>query len=125
MKKLLCFFLVVALVVIMGFSGELQFLEKSQERATILKQWEVELTKAMEKLNIPGMAEGIIYKDEVIYKNAFGVKDLTSKEPVDIETVFQIGSTTKAFTSALTAIFVDEGIINWRDLVVIFILSFV
>jgi CubicO group peptidase (beta-lactamase class C family) len=115
MKKLLCYFLVAALVVIMGFSGELKFLEKSQERATTLKQWEDELTKAMEEWNIPGMAAGIIYKDEVIYKNAFGVKDLASKEPVDIETVFQIGSTTKAFTSTLSAIFVDEGMFDWKD----------
>ncbi|TYB91668.1 MAG: serine hydrolase [Kosmotoga sp.] len=114
-RKLLCFFLVAALVVIVGFSEELQTLEKSKERATILKQWEDELKKAMEEWNIPGMTAGIIYEDEVIYKNAFGVKDLSSMEPVDIETVFQIGSTTKAFTATLSAIFVDEGQFGWKD----------
>jgi CubicO group peptidase (beta-lactamase class C family) len=115
MKKLLCYFLVAALVVIIGFSGEFQLLEKSEERTKILKQWEDELKKSMEEWNIPGMTAGIIYDGEVIYKKAFGVKDLSSMEPIDIETVFQIGSTTKAFTSTLSAIFVDGGQFDWKD----------
>ncbi|MFW6122477.1 MAG: serine hydrolase domain-containing protein, partial [Petrotogales bacterium] len=114
-RKLLSFFLITALVVIVGFSGELQILDKSEEQAKILEQWEDELKKAMKEWNIPGMTAGIIYEDEVIYKKAFGVKDLSSMEPVDIETVFQIGSTTKAFTAALSAIFVDEGQFGWKD----------
>ncbi len=67
---------------------------------------------------IPGMAAGIIYNNETIFQQAYGVKDLSTMEPVDLNSLFQVGSTTKAFTSALAAMFVEEGFFDWKDRVV-------
>ena len=41
-----------------------------------------------------------------------------SPDAVDADTLFQIGSTTKAFTAAALAILVDEGKIRWDDHVI-------
>ena len=47
--------------------------------------------------------------------NCLGVKDVSSGAPVTPDTLFQIGSCSKAFTSALIAKLVDEGKMNWND----------
>jgi len=44
-----------------------------------------------------------------------GVKEAGKEEPVDINTLFQIGSLTKAFTSSAMASLVDGGKMNWDD----------
>ena len=46
------------------------------------------------------------------------VTRLGSPETVDADTLFQIGSTTKAFTAAALAILVEEGKIDWDDRVI-------
>ena len=46
------------------------------------------------------------------------MRALGSAEAVDSDTLFQIGSTTKAFTSAALAILVEEGRLGWDDRVI-------
>ncbi|MDK2952233.1 MAG: hypothetical protein PWQ77_1898 [Kosmotogales bacterium] len=72
----------------------------------------------MEKWMIPGMAVGIVADGELIFAKGYGVKDIDLDEAVTPETIFQIGSTSKAFTSFLVGQLVDEGVINWKDKVV-------
>ena len=48
----------------------------------------------------------------------FGVRSKTGGEPVDTRTVFQIGSTTKAFLATTLAIMVDRDKLRWDDRVV-------
>jgi CubicO group peptidase (beta-lactamase class C family) len=66
----------------------------------------------------PGMAIAVVHQDQVIYAKGFGVKQLGGTDPVDPHTVFPIGSTSKAFTSALIALLADEGKLRWADPVV-------
>ncbi|PRQ08572.1 serine hydrolase domain-containing protein [Enhygromyxa salina] len=65
--------------------------------------------------HVPGMAVAIVKDDQLIYAHGFGVSDLDANTPVTPETVFAIGSSTKAFTSALVGILVDEGKMGWDD----------
>eukprot|EP00005_Dracoamoeba_jomungandri_P002799 CAMPEP_0174251506 /NCGR_PEP_ID=MMETSP0439-20130205/1308_1 /TAXON_ID=0 /ORGANISM="Stereomyxa ramosa, Strain Chinc5" /LENGTH=575 /DNA_ID=CAMNT_0015331835 /DNA_START=15 /DNA_END=1742 /DNA_ORIENTATION=+ len=64
---------------------------------------------------IPGAAVGFFKDGEWLYKNAFGYKDATKKEQVNTDTLFGIGSCTKAFTSALSGMAVDQGKLTWSD----------
>ena len=64
---------------------------------------------------LPGAAVAIVKNDRVVYVAAYGVKDLTTNEPVTVDTLFQIASTSKAFTSAALAMLVDEGKLAWDD----------
>jgi CubicO group peptidase (beta-lactamase class C family) len=64
---------------------------------------------------VPGVSVAIVQGDEVTYLKGAGVKEAAGARPVTPDTVFAIGSTTKAFTTAAMAILVDEGKMNWDD----------
>jgi len=64
-------------------------------------------------LNVPGVAVVIVQGGEIVYAEGFGVKEIGSDDPVTADTVFTIGSTTKAMTSMMVASLVDDGLIEW------------
>ena len=65
--------------------------------------------------HVPGMAVAVVKNDELVFAQGFGYADVESKTPADEHTMFAIGSSTKAFTSALVGTFVDEGKLDWDD----------
>jgi CubicO group peptidase (beta-lactamase class C family) len=75
------------------------------------------IQKSMDAWQVPAVAVGIVYKGKVVFQEAFGVKSLDTKEPVDENTAFSIASCTKTFLAALMAQLVDEGKIKWDDCV--------
>jgi CubicO group peptidase (beta-lactamase class C family) len=58
---------------------------------------------------IPGVALAIVKDDKIIFLNGFGLRDIEHNLPVTADTLFEIGSTTKAFTAMAAVISVDEG----------------
>ena len=48
-----------------------------------------------------GMSLFVVYNDTIIYNKGFGVKDMETKIAPDLDTIYDIGSVTKMFTSAL------------------------
>jgi hypothetical protein len=66
------------------------------------------VARAMQSFKVPGMAVGIVKDRKLIYAKGYGVRELGKTPPVDIDTLFQIGSNTKAFTAAALAILVDR-----------------
>src|SRR5262249_29046402 len=71
----------------------------------------------MKGFDVPGLAIGIVTGDKLIYAKGFGVRR-RGGAPVDRQTIFQIGSTTKAFLAATMAIAVDRGKFHWDDRVI-------
>ena len=84
----------------------------------ILPAFEEYANKEMTRWGIPGMAVSIVKDDKIVYAKGFGVKAIGTKDPVTENTVFQIGSTSKAFTAALVAMLVDQEKIKWKDKVI-------
>lgn len=80
-----------------------------------LEQLRTRLEAARVKHHIPGMAVAVVKGDDVIFAEGFGLADLETKRPVTPKTLFAIGSTTKAFTSAVVAMQVDAGKLAWDD----------
>jgi CubicO group peptidase (beta-lactamase class C family) len=72
----------------------------------------------MRAFDSPGLALGIVANDRLVYGKGFGVRSKTGGMPVDTRTVFQIGSTTKAFLATALGIMVDRGKLRWDDRVV-------
>ena len=68
-----------------------------------------------EKWQIPGMAIAIIKDGKVVKTFTNGVTDYTTKHPVDKNTLFMIGSNSKAFTSILTATLASEKKLSLTD----------
>ena len=99
--------------------------EPSKTKATIegrvqelIPDIEAYITSGMKGFDIPGLAIGIVANNRLIYAKGFGVRSKSNGLPVDTRTVFQIGSTTKAFLTATMAIMVDRGKLMWDDRVV-------
>jgi len=99
--------------------------EPSKTEATIegpvrelIPDIEAYITSGMKGFDIPGLAIGIVANDRLMYAKGFGVRSKGNRLPVDTRTIFQIGSTTKAFLAATEAIMVDRGKLQWEDRVV-------
>jgi CubicO group peptidase (beta-lactamase class C family) len=72
----------------------------------------------------PGMAIAVVHRNQVVYTKGFGVKKLGGTDAVDPHTLFPIGSTSKAFTSALVALLADAGKLRWEDPVIDYVPAF-
>src|SRR5665213_989550 len=71
--------------------------------------------KSVETWRVPGVAVAIVRDGEVIYLKGQGVRALNADDPITPDTLFPIGSCTKAFTTTAMAILVDEGKMDWDD----------
>ena len=78
-----------------------------------LRDFDAYAAKAMKDWKVPGMAIAIVRDDSVVFAKGYGVRKLGDPTPVDPRTVFAIGSSTKAFTSAAVAMLVDDGKMKW------------
>ncbi|HEX8294222.1 MAG TPA: serine hydrolase [Pyrinomonadaceae bacterium] len=66
-------------------------------------------------LGIPGLSLVIVKDDKVVYMKGLGYKDFERKAAVTPDTLFAIGSTSKAFTAMLLAMAADEGRLSLDD----------
>jgi CubicO group peptidase (beta-lactamase class C family) len=65
-----------------------------------------------------GVAVAVVQGDEVIHAQGFGARQVGKPDRIDPDTLFQVGSTTKAFAAAALGVLVDEGKVHWDDPVV-------
>ncbi|MRG44230.1 serine hydrolase [Chitinophaga sp. SYP-B3965] len=70
------------------------------------------ITKAMTQEKFPGMAIAIVQDNKVIYQKVYGVKSVKTKEPVNDNTIFSIGSVSKAYTAVAIMQLVQAGKID-------------
>jgi CubicO group peptidase (beta-lactamase class C family) len=73
------------------------------------------VARSMKTFEVPGMAVAIVKDGKVLLLKGYGVRKLGESTPVDENSLFGIGSNTKAFTAAALATLVDEGKISWDD----------
>ena len=88
-----------------------------QQVQALIPSLEDYIATNMTAFDVPGLAIGIVSGDKLVYAKGFGVRR-KGGAPVDTHTIFQIGSTSKAFLSATMAIAVDRGKFQWGDRVV-------
>lgn len=62
-----------------------------------------------------GVAVAVVQGEQIIYARGFGVRELGDDAKVDADTLFQVGSTTKGFTTTALGMLVDEGKLAWDD----------
>jgi CubicO group peptidase (beta-lactamase class C family) len=65
------------------------------------------------KAKIPGVAVSIVQGGRPVLERGFGVRALGKAEPVTPDSLFIVGSITKALTSLMMAKLVDEGRFGW------------
>ena len=67
------------------------------------------LQKVLKDRKAAGFAVAVVSKDKIIYSKGFGYRDYEQKLPVTTNTLFAIGSCTKAFTASLLGLLNKEG----------------
>jgi len=80
-----------------------------------LKGLEKELNDVLKATNTTGFSVAIVEKDKIVYSHGFGYSDYENKIPVDANTLFAIGSCTKAFTASLLGQLNKEGQISFDE----------
>jgi CubicO group peptidase (beta-lactamase class C family) len=63
---------------------------------------------------VPGCAVAAVQDGRVVVAEGWGQRDLEAKLPVTSDTLFAIGSVTKAFTAATIGALVDDGLLDWE-----------
>ncbi|QQE77084.1 serine hydrolase [Alicyclobacillus sp. SO9] len=71
------------------------------------------LQNSLDELHIAGTAVAIVKDGNVILQEGFGLRDVEQGLPVTKDTLFAIGSSTKAFTTTSLAMLVDDGKLEW------------
>ncbi|MCL4560146.1 MAG: serine hydrolase [Chloroflexi bacterium] len=69
--------------------------------------------KSMQALKVQGAAIGIVKDNQVVHLQGYGLRDVKQQLPVDADTVFAIGSASKAFTALCLGLLVDQGKLEW------------
>ena len=86
---------------------------KAQRAQEVMRSFEPIIERALKEYRVPGIAIGLIIDGELVYAQGFGYRDVEKTSPITIETLFPIGSCTKAFTSFVVGTYVDEGVVYW------------
>src|SRR4051794_7912802 len=62
----------------------------------------------IEAWHVPGLAIAVVQNDKVIFLKGYGIKEGGKTQPVTADTLFEIGSTTKAFTATIKGMLAGE-----------------
>lgn len=110
MKKLILFTIFYCLVVNLS--------AQKIERGFVKDSLDNYINDALKTWKIPGIAVAIVKDGKIVLAKGYGVCDLEKKEAVNENTIFMIGSNTKAFTGTLMAMLANEKKCSLNDKVV-------
>src|SRR3954471_7424840 len=65
--------------------------------------------RLMARDQIPGVAVGVVERGHLVVARGFGYRDVDNHLPMTPDTLFPLGSCSKAFTATAIALLVDEG----------------
>jgi CubicO group peptidase (beta-lactamase class C family) len=84
-------------------------------RAEVPAGFDARVEQIRKAVGVPGLSVAIVERGKVTLARGYGVRRLGEDAPVDADTIFQLGSVGKAFTTAALAVLVDRGRIDWDD----------
>jgi len=118
MKKLLLL-IVVSVLSVAPISA--QNVDRSKFITDSLQSY---IIRAMTNWRIPGAAVCIVKDGKVVWMKSYGVKELGLTDNVDENTLFMIGSNTKAFTATALAMLQAQGKLSLDDKITKYIPTF-
>ena len=88
------------------------FAQQDKAVAKKLKGLDKYIERSMKDLKVPGVAMVIVKDGKIAYKKGYGYRDVAKKLPVTPQTMFAIGSSSKAFTATTVCQLVDDGVLD-------------
>lgn len=106
MKRTLAilFFLFITLISFGQTSQKINLEKLDKYYSQMAKDWD-----------IPSLSIGIVKDGELVFKGSYGVLEEGKTAIPDENTLYAIASNSKAFTSALIGMLVQEGKLDWND----------
>lgn len=105
MRKRLFLVAVFVSITLFGHSGaNVDFKQLDGYYAKMTKDWD-----------IPGVSIGIVQDGKLIFAGNYGVLEEGKNTPPNKDTLYAIASNSKAFTSAIIGMLVQEGKLDWND----------
>ncbi|HZU03699.1 MAG TPA: serine hydrolase [Ktedonobacteraceae bacterium] len=86
---------------------------QSPETTTQLQGFDEFVHTTMQDWKLPGLAIAIVKDGKIILSQGFGKRNIAQDLEVTPNTLFPIGSCTKAFTTTIMGMLVDEGKLDW------------
>ena len=68
--------------------------------------------------DVPGASIGIVKEGKLVFTGNYGTREMGKNEKPDENTLYAIASNSKAFTSAVIGMLVQEGKLGWNDRVI-------
>jgi CubicO group peptidase (beta-lactamase class C family) len=99
------------LALLLAFSSFLQA-QKADKRFAGL---DAEFARILKEQKAAGFSVAVVEKNKIIYAAGFGYADVENKIPATAETVYAIGSCTKAFTASIIGLLEKEGKLKLSD----------
>lgn len=67
------------------------------------------------EMPVPGLGVGIVHGGELVWGRGFGMADIETRRPVDLDTVFRIGSISKTMVAMAILQLRDRGLLDLDD----------
>jgi CubicO group peptidase (beta-lactamase class C family) len=90
-----------------GFSQQTDTAALSSRVDAFFERWN--------KGNLPGAAVGVIQNGKVLHMKGYGLSNIKAKTPITAETVFDLASVSKQFTSFGAMILAERGKLSYDD----------
>jgi CubicO group peptidase (beta-lactamase class C family) len=85
------------------------------QKTKTTEHFDAYIQNAMALWKTPGLSVVVVKNNNVIFKKAYGVKDIKTKDAFATSTLSVCASTTKAMTAVCMGMLVDAGKIKWTD----------
>lgn len=105
----------IALVFFILLNSSFSSAQKMQLPAFITDSLNNYITQGMLNWEIPGLSIAIVKDGKVIFIKGYGTRKLGDNQPVNEQTLFMIGSNTKAFTATALSILQASGAMSLTD----------
>ena len=110
------------LMVLLCFGGSI--VAQTTDSAVELKGLDEFVNRMLEEWKVPGVGIAIVKGDEVVLSKGYGLREVEAGLPVDENTLFAIGSSSKAFTAATVCMLADDGILSLDEPVLSYLPDF-
>ena len=100
-------FLFATLLIATGLTSSAQ--RKAKQAPDRFAGLDTAFERVLKDWHAAGFAVAVVEKDKIIYAKGFGYRDLENKIPVTPNTLFAIGSCTKAFTASMIGLLQKDG----------------
>jgi len=102
----------ITLIIGLFFITSIGFAQESDIQKKLIG-FDKEMVKNLKDWNMPGVGIGIVKDGKLVFVKGYGYRDYEKKLPITTNTLFQIASNTKLFTSTSIGFLVNEGNLDW------------